>query len=76
MIQCANGLFRFIWEKKLQIIASGSKCTILLNNGKDVTKNLCELPPGTCVIIRREDGESLKALWDGERVTIKSKCKF
>ena len=73
MIQCTNSLFRFIWK---QILAPGNKYTILLNNGKDVTKNLFELPPGTCVIIRREDGESLRAQWDGERVTVRSKCKF
>ena len=63
-------------ENFLQVITSGTKCTILHKDGRDVTKTIHDLPSGTIVVIRREDGHRMDAVWDGNRISLSSKCKI
>ena len=41
---------------------------VTLKDGSDVTESLHDLPVGTGLIVRRADGATMNAMWDGERL--------
>ena len=41
---------------------------VTLKDGSDVTESLHDLPVGTALIVRRADGATMNAMWDGERL--------
>ena len=41
---------------------------VTLKDGRDVTESLHDLPVGTALIVRRADGATMDAMWDGERL--------
>ena len=53
----------------VQIIQPVGKSMVTLLDGTDVTEGLHDLPVGTLLVVRRVDGATMDAMWDGEKLT-------
>ena len=48
---------------------------VTLRDGTDVTESLHDLSMGTYLIIRRWDGATMNAIWDGHKLASPKKAK-